>query len=516
MTKFSINTTHFYFKQTNVYLYLLLTLILTLQIILFFQFTVDDAFISYRYGYNLIHYSTWNYNIISAPSEAYTSFLYTVFSIIPNIIHIDVVLFFKLLSFIILFSFLLYIYKSYNSKKSVFYFLTLACIILNPSFYIHLFSGLETPFFMLCLFLTLCYFIKKNVPDYVINIIIIIFPLIRPEAVLFSLFSMYLILKENKFKAGKHFYTFVIFFAFWVIYFVIRWQYFNSLLPNPFYAKTMSESSVLNNILLNVKNGFYNIVTFIVVIFLIKDKIFRKFAIISLIIFIFVYARSELVMDYASRFKFQIFFPFILFSMMIPYIFYEKITKSIIILIPVLIFIFNFKIYEKDIFKATYVYMSTLNNTGKILNEYKSENYKMLIGEAGIIPYKSELETIDFLGLATSSFAKRGIDIITLNNENPDLIVLYEAYPSDQSSRSSEWQRKELMLKDFMKDEFKILAKVQNNSQNYYLTYYLKKKYFEKNPALQESINRKLTELNNNDFNWKDYLSQKYIINFLR
>ena len=503
-------------KGLSVFLYILLSVILFIQLILFFQFTVDDAFISFRYGYNLVHFHTWNYNIMSMPTEAYTSFLYTVISIIPNLIHIDTVLFFKILSLIILFFFLFYIYRSTNDKREIVYFLSIACIILNSTFFVHLFSGLETPLFMLCLFLTLCYFIKKNIPDYIEYIIIFIFPFIRPEGILFSLFSIYLIMRQKGFKPGKQLNTFIAIIALWIIYFVLRLLYFHSLLPNPFYAKTMTDSSVLKNIILNTKNGFYYIVIFLGVIFFVKDKIFREFALISLIIFIFVYARSELVMDYASRFKFQIFFPFIVFSMLLPYRFFERTAKAIIVLIPVAVIILNFKIYEKDIFKATYVYMSTLNNTGKILNEYKADNYKILIGEAGIIPYKSELETIDFLGLATTSVAKNGIDINVLEKENPNIVVLYEAYQFDQSSRSPEWVKKETMLKEFMKDDFQILAKVQNNSQNFYLTYYIKKINFEKNPVMHNNISKKLTELNNSDFNWKDYLNQKYIIEYLK
>jgi hypothetical protein len=77
---------------------------LTLFVVLFLtgsfcyaNFTVDDAFITFRYGYNLVNHGIWNWNPDNDLVEAYTSGLYAALSILPHAFHIPVVLFFKLI-----------------------------------------------------------------------------------------------------------------------------------------------------------------------------------------------------------------------------------------------------------------------------------------------------------------------------------------------------------------------------------------------------------------------------------
>ena len=74
--------------------------------------TIDDAFISWRYGLSLVESGFWNYN----PSnfelvEAYTNPIFAFLSIFPALFNIDVVLFFKLLAFFLYFSLIIFFVK---------------------------------------------------------------------------------------------------------------------------------------------------------------------------------------------------------------------------------------------------------------------------------------------------------------------------------------------------------------------------------------------------------------------
>ena len=64
--------------------------------VLFFQFTVDDAYISFRYAKMLVEHHVWNWNPSGARVESYTSATYTVLAIVPALLHLPTALFFKL------------------------------------------------------------------------------------------------------------------------------------------------------------------------------------------------------------------------------------------------------------------------------------------------------------------------------------------------------------------------------------------------------------------------------------
>mgnify|MGYP006372663891 CR=1 FL=1 len=110
---------------------------------IFARFTVDDAFISWRYGKNLADFGIWNYspNILDM-TQAYTNPIYAILSIVPNYFNIDVVLFFKIVSLLNLFLFATYMIKKTGKYKTVLLFFIL------PATMIHLFSGLETFLFV--------------------------------------------------------------------------------------------------------------------------------------------------------------------------------------------------------------------------------------------------------------------------------------------------------------------------------------------------------------------------------
>ena len=86
-------------------------------ILLFFQVYIDDAFIFFKFGYNLVHHGVWSYSTDGLRSEAYTSFIYALFSIFPPLLNIPAHIFIKCVGLVIFMAMLWRIYKKTSAKK---------------------------------------------------------------------------------------------------------------------------------------------------------------------------------------------------------------------------------------------------------------------------------------------------------------------------------------------------------------------------------------------------------------
>lgn len=71
-------------------------------IFIYLRFTVDDAFISWRYALTLVHHGHWKYSAGVPRVEGYTDFLYTALAVVPALLHIPIELFFKVIALMIL------------------------------------------------------------------------------------------------------------------------------------------------------------------------------------------------------------------------------------------------------------------------------------------------------------------------------------------------------------------------------------------------------------------------------
>jgi hypothetical protein len=106
------------------------------------SYTLDDAFITWRYALNLVHHGTWNFNPSGPHVEAYSSTLYAVIAVVPTLIGINVLAFFKLLALgVCLILPVGAIWKRYRPAEI---FLILVLTVANPVFVLNMWSGLET------------------------------------------------------------------------------------------------------------------------------------------------------------------------------------------------------------------------------------------------------------------------------------------------------------------------------------------------------------------------------------
>ena len=207
-------------------------------ILIFFQVYIDDAFIFFKYGYNLVHYGVWSWSTDGQPTEAYTSFIYAVLSIFPPLIHIAPHIFIKLVGLVIFFLLLYRVYVKVENKKWALF--TVLIIVTNWQVYVHAFSGLETLLWM-WLLLEAFFILREATITTKLQIqlwsLCLLLALTRPEGAIYSGFFFFYLQFYRKIKVDFRILGIVVFLG--LAYFVARYSYFGLLFPLPFYHKVI-------------------------------------------------------------------------------------------------------------------------------------------------------------------------------------------------------------------------------------------------------------------------------------
>ncbi|MCE1177457.1 MAG: hypothetical protein LWW86_00245 [Micrococcales bacterium] len=201
------------------------------------RFTIDDSFITWRYGDNLIRHGVWNWNPSATDKvEAYTNPTYAALSIIPPAIGLSAEFFFKLVSLALLVTLVVWIMRLpglHWAHRAVLLLLTAA----NPTFHVHLWSGLETPMYVV--FLTLVFgslYVHGGLgrTGYVLALLI---ALTRPEGIGFAVLAVLwaLLIRPSRGRLTGAIAVIGAICAYWAA----RAAYFGAFFPNTFYIKTV-------------------------------------------------------------------------------------------------------------------------------------------------------------------------------------------------------------------------------------------------------------------------------------
>ena len=229
------------------------------QMYYFSVFTVDDAYISYRYAENFAN----GHGLVFNPGEkveGYTNFLWVLLLGILKKIGIDVHVSSQILgglaSFITLW--LTYLLSTTISGTSSGYrqpayfahFLKAAAMLFvatSPAFGIWAVAGLETPLF-LCLLTSAiwCSVQEESKQRFPFSAVLFgLLALTRPEGIMyFGLTLMYSFLHRFRYQRHKilELWKHLVIFLFLVIpHFLWRWHYYTSIFPNTYYAKVGRE-----------------------------------------------------------------------------------------------------------------------------------------------------------------------------------------------------------------------------------------------------------------------------------
>jgi hypothetical protein len=491
---------------------------------IFSRFTVDDAFISWRYGKNLVDFGIWNYspNILDM-TQAYTNPIYALLSIIPNYFKIDVVLFFKIISLLNLFLFMGYMIKKTNKYKTVLLFFIL------PATMIHLFSGLETFLFISLLVVLFINLYEDNFKLSILTTMLLF--VTRPETWLFfALTPFYFLIKDIEINFSnkkifvqkffqkdninfKSFFISLSLLGFILgVYLLFHKYHFGYALPNTYYIKSGSYFNIINFV-------WFLIVSLpLLVMFIARQyKLFLVFSLFFLAL-IYSYSTSGLEMNYAERFSFHIFAP--LFFILIylstkvkePIYYISKTNKfeTFFILKPNLFFniiaiafltLFFLKSTNIKTIKIVDYYPRAIDShaeLGKKLNEIKT-NYgvnSFSFGDAGMTAYHSELLALDNIGLGSSMVAQsKGVDEKILNQYNPEILVFHSK--PHHEIRLKDYNQKNILEWGLSKD-YKYICEVYYK-MSYTLTIYSKNNYKELQKVCKSSKKY-------NDISSKEYI----------
>ena len=410
--------------------------LLVMATVVFWYQLVDDSFVFFRYGRNLVDFHAWNWNRAGIHEQAYTSIFYAVLSIVPAILHVDPLVFMKVLGLAMMAFLPLRVWQLTASQTK--FLAAVLLVSMNPYFAIHAFSGMDTVLFVVLLFELFVALESDARAGHVRPrgmLVALLLPLVRPEGMAFSgLYWLSLLVWGNRLRTAQWLVGFI---ALFVAFYTWNWWYFGQPFPNPFYVKVISEGGGIGK-LLGTALGM-RIYWFAVLfgMLLCSNRRWWMSAAMCCAIALFLYGPAELVMDYANRFRFQVFVP--LFLALIVYMRTER-TQNDLALAVLVVLVSWGPVLKEQVVAATQKSdtiraEAATRRIGEALNRPAGLN--VLLYEAGAIPYYSDCNCVDAWGLGTRRITKDHLKFDSLLSEHPDAIVLYQhsktqAGPSEQ------------------------------------------------------------------------------------
>jgi arabinofuranosyltransferase len=438
---------------------------------------VDDAYISFRYGKNLMSGNGLVYNS-GEYVEGYTNFLWTIMTApFTKIQSIDISIFTLSIGLIIsVFNIYLLLLISrqfsylYNYKAKLFVVLPVLLFVLDDSIAFWAIGGMEFPLYILFILSAVYYYFKldeKRANVYFLSMFLMLITMTRPEGnMIFVLTLFHLIVNWKKvtdfrFKLLTILY---LYFVFLILYYGFKYIYYGQLLPNTFYAKGVTDLSM--NLLLGIKYLALCIGTrlyiFIFILFIPFKKVFKDFKQSFLLLFSFAYVLYLIAVGgdwmFANRFFVPIIPVFYLLSAIgiasavkkIEIWFTlsnerkDKLVNAGVVLICSLLFIVTLASLEYNqliIKDENYKYEMQWAKFGQWLKMNVSPSTIIASGPAGKIPYYSELYTIDMWGLNNDYIAKtrskrlqaghKKFDFEYVLGLNPEFIIGYAGFKDE-------------------------------------------------------------------------------------
>ncbi|AXV37378.1 MAG: hypothetical protein CIT01_03760 [Methanobacterium sp. BRmetb2] len=480
------------------------------------HFTVDDAFISFRYALNFAEGHGIVWNIGELPTEGYSNFLWVVMVVILLKLNFDPVIATKFLGMISLVGIVFIYWKickdllPANLKVTAFIIGTVFLLI-NPATAIHTVSGLETMFYafiMLCVTFFVYKFIVTSKKQYIwiFSLFALISSLLRPESILFSFALIFLIYiltvhkTEYDLKDKIKFFSpvLLVYILPLGIYMLFRLLYFHDFLPLPFYVKTVTHGSVFDG-LYYLSEAVKYLAPFLILILITltakleklgRDKEGQYFKLKVLLITIFtmvisaniLYPFSSLYMNFAQRFYYPSFvLIYILTAILLAVLINEMgnlvIKEKLRKYAKISGFIVVFLVLLSNLgFSQDYLYLHQCSQRfpvsyialGTELETFSSDNLTFASMDAGSLPYFSKWNHIDMVGLNDRFIAKNGVATLDyIKKKNPQLII----FISTDGRNPGNVSRQEPFIKFVEERNYIKLPAIRYKDRYYLLTF---------------------------------------------
>ncbi|MEZ5357614.1 MAG: hypothetical protein R3F48_02205 [Candidatus Zixiibacteriota bacterium] len=436
-----------------------LGVIFAVQLFIAWNFTADDAFISFRYAQHFADGNGLVWNVGDANHvEGFTNFLWTMLMVVPHYLHLNVVFFSKCLGllFFLLCAGILYFYTRGKTGNSLIALLSLSFFLILPSSYFHAVSGMETMFFAFLLLLIFisgyealtCESSLRAGYFYSTPLLVLAAGMTRPEGLLPGLFVLALIYFTIDEQSRRRFLiaTSLLLVLPGLIYFVARYSYYGWFFPNSFYVKFGGLVNGLEWIL----GAAGSLVGCLIIILLAsprKNQIRQRrigtklYFLLFLFFSVIVYPISDLMMNFMGRFLYHL-IPVIIFTVAFSLdnlreiflrgLYADHRRATVVTVLLGLLCILPLVHSDKREVAHMALYTPHLKYShialAKVLadSDVPSDKRTLAVGDAGAIPYYSRWTAYDLVGLNDETIAhhrEHATDYI--RRANPTVLILY-------------------------------------------------------------------------------------------
>lgn len=419
-----------------------------------FSFTIDDAYITFRYSKNLAMGFGPTYNPGLPPVEGYTTFLWMLLMTLPHFLGVNVATFSKIVGVLLtcgtfaLISFLTFTLTRQHPLKARLFFGAFAAYLLAmlPITTVHAIAGMETALFIfltgLMVTMVTMGLLDKSRTLFWSPLVGLAIGLARPEgnAIALLLLACGWFLTTPAIQKRVAWFGMGLYVFPGALYFTWRYLYYDLPLPLPFYMKILHGMGLFAGAH-EVGGYLLYLLPSISVLLLAAILRTRKvhFAVLTPILFLLIF---YLFPAHAMGFNWRFIYPatpFIITLVAIGGITIFELLRKLIqssrpwepIMLAGLLLIglgnldgLDGMIRTQNFYGAG---ISSYKTFGTLLSKYNNKHEMSLaIGDAGTVPYYSDWQVIDLFGLNSTEVAFRTVPVSTLVFERQpvDLILL--------------------------------------------------------------------------------------------
>ena len=391
----------------------------------FGRFTVDDAFITWRYGQNLVEVGVWAFNRDGIDvTQAYTNPVFAALSILPALMGWDMVLTFKLVSLAIAAGLVALLAREATDRARL--ALILLALAAVPATIAHTVSGLET--LLYCGALALWFLWAQRGAWRALLGCTLLLCLTRPEAwVLVALHPLAMLSARDRPPLSRVALHIGALAGAGALYAAFHLSFFGHVLPNTFFVKQGDGFTL---------QGLWLFAPYAVPLAWVAWQDKRLGALMALFLapVIYSYAGSDLLMNYLQRFPFQIAAPVALVCAVL--VGRQTARWPVVALLGyVAFFAWDTRSWGDHLGIANY-YPRLLDShvaMGRALEQAGSP--RIAVGDAGAIPYHSRAVVLDTIGLGSARVAHEGLTSAVITDFAPSVVFRFadaegaRAYP---------------------------------------------------------------------------------------
>lgn len=440
---------------------------------LFWGWVFDDSYIAFRFSSNWAHGRGLTWNVGEDPVEGFTSFAWVLIGAVLEVAlgippHVSMV-FVGIVSWLVLMVLVLpaltrIVLSSPSTgggaRSRLASTVTLLGLLLNPFLGFAAFHGLETALHMLSLTLLVFFALRPVTVGVEAGLVLmsILSVMTRPDAVAFivPLWGVLLAFDDSSSQRTRRVGGFLVFLAALIAYSAIKWWWFGYPFPNTFYVKQGGLLSGLTYVraYLLALSPVWLFLAFAGgragVPALLRDRMLAVM-IVPTTTFCLAYVKLDPTLGHGYRFLIPT-LPLIVLACLRAYSLADAerpsqhvggrswpkpFTDTLAVYVLTLclvsgVFAFQayryygeWRLYFEWIEKALVGAGRDLARAGGL-----SPQPLLATGDAGAIPYFSQLRTVDIIGLADETVTHDGLTHEYITRRNPDLLILQDLYLS--------------------------------------------------------------------------------------